>query len=391
MTDSYPGILIGLLLAVLLVQAHPAFADEATEVPGQVITVRSDETVDMDFFSAAEAVVILGTINGDAYVTAGKVLVSGTIKGDLLALARDISVVGAVEGDIRSLGDELTISGSVGRNVTAVARKLELTSSASVGGGVVAAAEEMILAGPIKRNVRVMARMLSITSRIDGNLDALVKHMLLGPGADIRGNLTYKSKTTAAIDARARVGGEIRRKEPVGEPPVAKEEREKPRRIFGYFMLISGFLTTLLIGLLVVYLLPNMSRKSSAAIRRRPWTSLGAGFLAVFLPPVLIALLMVTVLGIPLGLMLLPLYIASLYFVRIFAIFWAGDAIIRRLSTKERRGLAVFVGCVIYYLLTKIPLIGGILAFFAVLLGFGAFLMANEDVRRGMRKQEAAQ
>ena len=92
--------------------------------------------------------------------------------------------------------------------------------------------------------------------------------------------------------------------------------------------------------------------------------------LAFFLIPIIAFALLFTVVGIPLGGVLLflvvPLYVISY----VTAAFVLGRRII-----KGSRILAFLAGIVILQLLTLIPIAGGLIGFFAVVFGLGLLLM----------------
>ncbi len=94
------------------------------------------------------------------------------------------------------------------------------------------------------------------------------------------------------------------------------------------------------------------------------------GLLAFFLIPIIAFALLFTVVGIPLGgvllLLVVPLYVISY----VTAAFVLGRRII-----KGSRILAFLAGIVILQLLTLIPIAGGLIGFLAVVFGLGLLLM----------------
>jgi len=124
------------------------------------------------------------------------------------------------------------------------------------------------------------------------------------PTTRITGSLTYWSPRDARIDSQAKIQGGVTHNLPE-MPRALARTRHGPRHRLAS-PLHGGLMVT------GVGLLPGCSRASrctartpSARIRSRAW---GIGLLLVVLLPVIAILTMLTILGIPLGLILFVLY-----------------------------------------------------------------------------------
>lgn len=97
-------------------------------------------------------------------------------------------------------------------------------------------------------------------------------------------------------------------------------------------MLWIGFgLATLLVGLLVAGLAARQVRTATTLIRRETGMTVMAGLLAIVLPPIVAAMLMVTVIGIPAGIGLLVVLWPALAFIGyIVAAIWPGEWLLGR-------------------------------------------------------------
>ena len=102
-----------------------------------------------------------------------------------------------------------------------------------------------------------------------------------------------------------------------------------------------NFFCILILGLLSARFLPRYHQSVITTLRDKPWASLGIGFIAAVVVPVLFA----TVLAIPLVLILMTAFFILLYWSRIYAIgmvvefdprsFAAGGAVEPRLSSWD--------------------------------------------------------
>lgn len=112
-----------------------------------------------------------------------------------------------------------------------------------------------------------------------------------------------------------------------------------------FAIMAVSFVSTLVLGLLSLRVLPRYHEAAVRLLRERPWVALGVGFVAAALIPVATAILFATILGIPLALILAAAYPIALYWGRIFALHrlerraagWSGRAHDRNGSSSSAR------------------------------------------------------
>ncbi len=148
-------------------------------------------------------------------------------------------------------------------------------------------------------------------------------------------------------------------------------------------LLFLGFaLAAIAAGLLLVALASRQVRKAEALISHRPIATLAAGLGGVVLPLFVVILLMVTVVGAPLGFgILFGLWPLTGFVGYLVAGIWIGDWVLRRMSPaveRDRPYLAAVIGLLLMDLLGIVPPLAGI----ASLFGFGAvILLAWQTIR----------
>lgn len=374
---------------LLLTVATPVFAQEKNQEnfrEGEVVTLPKGETINRDLFAFGERVEISGTVNGDVYAFGGTIIVDGTINGDLIAAGGSLNVSGRISQDLRVAGGQITITGKIGRNLTIGGGSVEITDSAALGGSLLAGAGNLNIAGPVEKDIRAGSGNITVSSAVGGNVDVGVGTLRLTSKASVGGNLTYWSDQEASIDDSAKVQGEIVK----NTPP--KTQGPAPEKIFGMaigavlFLKIISFVTTLVLGLLIIRLLPQFSQNAVLNIRKKPWASLGVGFLATVLIPIVFVILLVTMIGIPLALMLLPIYLISLYVVRVFPMLWGGVILSEKLNWKINAYWSFIAGSVIYFIIQLIPIVGDLLTLLVVLFGLGTLLITKKETYAAARK-----
>lgn len=152
-----------------------------------------------------------------------------------------------------------------------------------------------------------------------------------------------------------------------------------------YFKFVA-FLLALAFGFLFLYLFPKRVEGMSKIISSFPWKSLGVGVLTPIVFSLIVAFLAVSLVGIPFIFILLPIFLLLVYFAKIFTAFFVGRKI---LGPKKSWGWALLVGIAIYYALSLILVINGIIAFFFICLGLGAFVLDQKSRRRNLAKSPA--
>lgn len=148
-----------------------------------------------------------------------------------------------------------------------------------------------------------------------------------------------------------------------------------------------GFgLAMIVAGLMAAGLAARQVREAERLISSEPWPTFLTGLVGLIVLPIGAIVLFATLLGAPLAtgvlLQVLPLMAFAGYLV---AAIWAGDWVLRRLSSgpeRERPYLASMIGVVILGVVGLVPVLGIVVAIFS-LLGFGAVIRLGIQAFRG--------
>lgn len=358
---------------------------------GNNIIITANETIDRSFFATGDTVTISGTINGDLYAVGGTIFVNGTINGDLLAAGGVINVMGEVSQDIRVAGGQITIGGSVGQNITMAGGNLDILPSADIQGSIVAAGGNLIISSPIQGNINAGVGNLTLSESVQGDIEAAVGNMTLTPQAAVSGDLNYWSDQELNLAQGASVSGRISRNDPeqtMQEFEGAEQATEAAGKVFLTTGRIVLFLSLLIIGALLIWMAPNYTKRTSDKIAEIPLKAGLIGFLALVVTPLAAVLLMITLIGLPLGLILLATYFVYLYISKIFFIYWVGGFASEKLD-RNLTAIWVFVlGIVIYAVIALIPIVGGLMRLVAMLLGLGAMIVTCKETYNKLRTQK---
>ena len=354
------------ILALALTPLSTAAATQQTELGGKVrrgreVVIPAGETVQGDLIATAGTVRVDGRVDGDLVASGGQVTVAGTVTGDALVGAGSTSVYGEVDGDLRVGTGQARIEGRVGEDVLLGAGQATIASGSQIGGDLIFATGRM-------------------------QMDGAVAGSVLGS----TGNYTR--------------GGSVGDSEQVNLAEPSQESREPTladRLLDG----VRRYVSILVIGVLLVWLLPRLLRGAADSARRRPLPSLGfgvLGFVGVIVG--LVFLILVTVLvAVVLGLLSLGsltgvtlfggLLVAAIgVFLFVLAIAFGAQAVVglalgRLVLRGEGRSFgstlaALALGVLVVVLVAAIPVVGGWLGALVVLVGLGALLLAGSGRRR---------
>jgi len=378
-------LLFSLLSLILLLLFLPTVALAQDSEKPQNFEVKKGEIINHDFFAAGDTVTISGVVNGDVYAAGASVTVDGTINGDLLAGAGMITLLGEVTDDVRIAGGNILINGTVGKNVTLAGGTATITSEAEIGGSILAFVGSLELRAPVGRDANLFAGRAVIGNQIGGDLKGEFDELILTSEAGILGDLNYKSPQKAEIAEGAIILGKTNYQlsEKERAPSLNMRVLAEPSvpRGTNLWLSLSSFILSLLLGLGFLYVFPKRGEAIVKILTSRLWVSLGAGFLTLILLPVGMLFLMITIIGIPLALMLIPLIIFILYFSKIFAALCAGRWILNRFNWSKSWNWALLIGLIVYSLLRQLPIVSPIVVFAFMTLGLGAFILDQKALR----------
>lgn len=355
---------------------------------GETVIIRQEEVIEGDFFIAGEMVEFSGKINGDLYIVGNQVLVSGEVDGDLLAVGSEISITGVVTQNVRAMGAQITIEGDVGRNISLAGVNINSSDSSYIAGSLSGVAGNISLSGPVGGNVNATGGSFEIKSTVKGNVEASTGQLKLAPGAEILGDLNYRSDNEAEISDKTSVAGKIsRHSSGNGAVEGAKYNLEKITGGWTKTGRVFSFFAILLMGLVLIKLFPSFFKSSLDILNKSPLKSLGIGFVGAFSFPFIIVFILITFIGIPLALTLFVFYVFALYISKVFIILWTGIFLFEKTNQKAGFGWAFVLGLIVYSVIVTLPVLGSILTFLATLAGFGIILINTKRTYLSARKK----
>lgn len=341
------AILIVLSIAMVgfLSSSAKAFTTIKADENGNV-TVEGNETIDDNVATAGNIVIIRGTIDDDLFVA-----------------GQDIKIEGDVNGSLFAMGNQIEVSGTIGKDAMIAGNILDLSKSSKITGDLFAAGNMVTVSGPVGRNAYFAVSGLTISSIINGNVLATFSDINLSNG-QILGKLTYTAEKAININPALVTGG-------ITFNEIVTKETSKNEQVMSWLMRL---LTAIVMGIIFVLLIPKWTKNISEQINKSLFKSMGIGLLILIVAPILSLLLLITMVGAPLGIIAMIFYFMLMYLAKFWVAYCLGSYIGK---DKLNPIISMTIGILILYLIFAIPFIGGFAGFIVLILGIGGIYLAQ--------------
>ena len=315
--------------------------------------VRVDRAVNRDLVAVAGRIEVVEPIAGDAVFGAGALDVRASIGEGLRAAGGVIKVTSTVHGDLLLVGGHI-----------------EIAPTAEIRGETWIAASRVTVSGRVSA-LKLYGREIIIAGEVNGPLELSGRHIEVLSTARIHGDIEYSSSEQIKIDPAARISGQVNRatntidiSNPLADIPILQALRP---------LLLAGLLAA---ALLLYGLFPRFMEHASILMREAPLRTLGLGTAVFFSVPPVAVLLVITIIGIPVGILLGAFYAVALLAAYVVTCFFIGETMARavRQSPLSRRSrmMLLTLGLVILSFVTTLPYVGPFLLLVACIAGLGA-------------------
>jgi hypothetical protein len=350
-------------------------------------------------------------VEGNLYVGAGKVYINAPVSGDLVAGCGEISVKdsvmedaaigsgnarieGAIGGDLRIGAGDVTIESNIGGDLVVGSGNIVIQEGVVIYGDLIIGGGNVTLNGTVKGKITITAGELQFNGI--GEQDMEAKAGVL----NINGKVLGKSKlaaTNIGLGENARFGGDVAYWVQTGkldfsgklasgaqakfDPSLQISQNEWDWRHFGMgFVLfwLWRLLTASLLIALMVWLFPRFFKNSVDNFYKEYMKKFGWGILYFLVGPMIIFVALITVIGIPLGLIAMAVYGISLMLCQVLTATMAAYELQRYQGKTWKPGQLMLVGIGMYILLKIlmfIPFIGFLFLFILASIAFGSILM----------------
>jgi cytoskeletal protein CcmA (bactofilin family) len=313
--DALPLLTVSVvILGLVVLLPLPAHAAEE-QLVGDVVVGR--QGVENDVSTGAGDLEVRGLVEDDVHSGYGDVLVSGKVGGDIDAGLGDVKIEGPVEGDVRAEFGNVYVN------------------------------------APVKGDVNVGW----------GDVD-------LGPKAEISGNLECEG--CEITGNRGAVKGDM-----MARGMALDFDESHGPGIIGFVGWLFAALAFAACAVLAAVVAPRPLTSATSRAEESPGRSFVYGLVSLPVFFLLCVVLAVSIIGIPLLLLLVPAYLALLFFGALVAAFFIGTRVLMVTGGyRVGNALAAVVGAIILAATTFIPVLGDLLLYALSLLGTGAIILA---------------
>ncbi len=346
-------VIVSVFFVIILLTLNIAFATENQNVMSNSIAEDSSEEdalvtheSNTDICKMENYTEISNPVNGDLYIMSNSVDVSSEfVEGNAFIMGNTVKISGNIYGDAFIMANHVEISGKID-GAYIMANTVDITETAEIERDVKVGADTFNLKGIIYRNLVVASTNININEN--------------PTGINVFGKLSYNGNLNVNED---QVVGEI------VEVDVPKVEINKKALLVSTITdFIVTSITALVIIALIVYIsdnkYENKDTKISNYVKDIAW-----GFLYLCMIPIISAILIATLIGIPIGIFGLILYFLGLYISIPVTSIEISKLILKENNAKIKITFVAFLVFVGFKIIGLVPSIGGMIRFLAILYG----------------------
>lgn len=343
-----------------------------TVVP--VVNAQDDNPPTSDVFLNGNNIDVDEPIAGDLYVAGNYVNVYSDVAGDLLVGGNMVTIESTVGQNIRAGGNFVTFNNVEAQNLTIFGQSLRLNDIAVNN---LYAFGQMVNFSGDAHDVYLNGYTVTIDGTIRGDSEVNANSVVITEQANILGTLAVHSNnaisyegnvdktnityTKSNYDANFDFGS---KDEPVQPTPTLSITRV-------IFKFIRNVATLFVTSLLIMLLFPKMNQIAANNLKTNTFKPVLLGLVIAAATPVLIIFTLITIIGIPLGLVATFVYVMLMIIAKSFAnVTFANLAF-----PKQNKYLGLILTTVILVLVSYVPVLN--FAVWIIIVGytFGSLLL----------------
>lgn len=316
-------------------------------------------------------------VGGDLTLASFSSSVYGDIGGSLHLLGGRASVHSDVDGSVYVASGYVDVHGTVGGDLVIAAGRANLEPGSRVEGDVIVLAGQVGSEGNVDGTLYGATVLMTQEGSIGGNLEVQSDRLGISREASINGDVRYQSPTDADINGGATIRGETERTNAtpwtgIGAGALAP---------FGPLLKVVW---SLVLAAALVAVAPRLMYRF-AEIATPVVQPAIIGLIALLAVPVFSVIAMITVLGIPIGILMLVSYLVGMYLSQVIVGMTLGRFLLPRRWRDGSRGyllLAATLGIILLGVLRLLPFpfVNMAVVTLVTILGFGAFVSILLDL-----------
>jgi len=346
--------------------------------------------VNHDLYLAGGTVIVNAPVHGDLFIGAGTVVLNDTVSGDITAAGGKITINGFVAGDIRGLGGEVHLNGIVGEDVVLSAGNMTTGSASMINGDMYLGVGTAVISGTVQGDLTCRGGDVQLLGTVAKNVDCrsgsiLVKGTILGKSTLAAETVIIDDKAVFYQDVNYWQKGKapdfknsIRQGKAVYDSSLAVSNGRWQYIGFASVLFMIWYLGAVFVFIfLVQYFFGKVMKRAAGEALGNTVGSVGRGLLFFLAVPAAALVLMLTVVGLPLGILVILAYALLLAMAGIISSVLVANWIGNTSKQEWGTGLLSLVALIVFIvlkLITLIPFIGWLIMFVICCLAFGSLV-----------------
>jgi len=371
----YRFSLLCVLALFIALQAIPQSSSAAEIITETSVLLDQNNTYYENLYIGAGTTNISSEVNSDLTIIGGDVKVSSRVTGDIFVGGGNVDFSGQVEGDLRIIGGDVNIRGDVIGDILIVGGNVFISDEATLLSDVLLIGGEINFQSDSNKRLKVVSGKVLINGNINGDSEITTQSLQIGSDAKINGNFSYYSPQKFSENEGAEILGIINynKIDTIQDTGFIKQAIVN----FLNFWLLLRFITTLIIAFILVYVFRVFSAGVNEIAVSSFFKSLFAGLLLLILLPTATLIFIISLVGMPIGFLLLTMFISALIITpAVSGIFIGGW--VRKMLGKTDEYLVDFhsatVGVILFTILQFVPVIGEFMRLIFILVALGAMV-----------------
>lgn len=385
-------------------------------VVANTVTLKSNVTyldaISKDGKNAIDKINSHATIQGSAYIVCKELTLEPgvEISGDLYVVAQkiDMQKSSSVDRNVFATANTFELNGRIHNSVYASTQNFSMNYFGSIDKDLDLASNRVNLSSVIHRETNIDADIIETTSsfisygNININTDIINYSGETHGNASIKANeLNFINTSTEEENTKCLIQGDLTYSTPkeltvddsiiTGEINYSKNVQKDTNNHFNIKSFILSLITFVLYVFVIVWLFKlfakDYTEKDRAITVKNCFVDLGIGLLSIIVVILAAILLLITNIGSTLSFVLLFAYILVLFLSTPLFVL----DIVKMIKTKINFYLMILVIALALFLISKIPVIGGIVSFLFVIIGTGRIIKnlirRNKEVKKEVKKE----
>ena len=324
-------------------------------------------------------------IEDNLIVVSGEIEINGTVKGDVFAAGGEIHIRGIIEGDLMAAGGNIMIHEGAVIQKNAHLAGGQITIDGSVNKDINLFTGEGYISGPVKGNIRAEAGSLQLNSIVSGSIKASAENITLKAKSIIDGDFKYKSPNDPIKEEGSQVKGAT----------IKLEDTSQLVNKYSQTSFWASFFTSIvsywIIGMLFLAFFANCVQRNTILLQNQFWKNMGIGLLSIIVSIITSIILMVTIIGIPLGIITLFASIVLIYLGQLSFAFYLTQKMAKIAFDQEHNrittALLLFISILLLSLVELLPVIGGLIKVGLTLVGIGTVITAKRELYKTLKEK----